>query len=76
MACAACGARKVERKTTFMVDRPGCSGEFAICAACWSEGENNENWNESITLRIVARGSKPVAAIGGSRVSESAPREG
>lgn len=57
MTCAACGARKVERGTTFLVDRPNCSGEFHICANCWGEGENNEDWNERISRRIIARHS-------------------
>jgi len=63
MACAACGAGKVERKTTFMVDEPDCSGEFFICSECWSEGENNEAWNDMIAARIQLRGSKPARPI-------------
>ncbi len=55
MACAACGNRKVDRVTTFLVGRPNCSGEFYICEDCWGEGENDEAWNERITKRIIAR---------------------
>lgn len=46
-----------------MVDRRNLSGEFYICSSCWSEGENDEAWNDRITERIVTRQSKPHAPL-------------
>lgn len=62
--CAACASPAPITKTTFMVDRVELSGEFYLCGQCWFKGENNDAWNDKITRQIIARGSKPVAAIG------------
>lgn len=53
--CAACGAPKSCDQSTFLVDRRSCSGEFWICLACWSDGVNDEAWNERVTQRIMQR---------------------
>lgn len=55
--CAACGGAKAFDQ--FLVDRPALSGVFKLCKACWSEGENNEDWNEALTQRIIERQGAP-----------------
>lgn len=53
--CAACGAPTSDGRTTFMVDRFVLSGEFRICETCWTDGLNDEDWNERITQAIIER---------------------
>jgi hypothetical protein len=55
LACAACGAAKVVRATTFMVGYGKHAGEYSICKKCWEDGPNDEAWNDKITARIVRR---------------------
>lgn len=55
MNCAACGHPRVVRKTTFMIGYGPRSGEYYICSKCWSEGENDEAWDDTIRGRILAR---------------------
>ncbi len=52
--CAACGAKRVVRKTTFLC----CNEERFICAKCWAKGENNEEWDLDISNEIQLRDRK------------------
>ncbi len=54
--CAACGAPKTERKTTFLIGYGRHAGEYYICKKCWSCDANDEAWNDKITQRIYRRG--------------------
>jgi len=65
--CAACGAARVCRKVTFNVSGFCFDGEYHICNSCWSEGENDEAWNDAITKRIVTRLARTQPAQVGER---------
>lgn len=53
IGCAACGAKRVFRVTTFLVGHGKYGGEYSICDACWKADTNDEDWNDKITNRII-----------------------
>ncbi len=57
--CAACGNPAMrDRGNEFMIDRPAYGPDVAyvkLCKACWTDGENDEAWNERITQRVIDR---------------------
>jgi hypothetical protein len=68
MSCAACGAKRVVRSTTFQVTRVR-PGEFYLCVKCWGVGahytewSDGDAWNERITQKILQRRTQPAFGL-------------